>query len=58
MQHVDRVVELRHLQNSECSGGIANFRHPSADGIHGLPVVRLAPMLDLVELMSRLTPGS
>jgi hypothetical protein len=39
--------------------GIANpnFPHPSANRIHGLPVVGLAPMLDLVELMPRLTPS-
>jgi hypothetical protein len=34
-----------------------NFLNASADRIHGLPVVRLALMLDLVELMSRLAPG-
>ena len=31
--------------------------HPSADRIHGLPVIRLAPMLHLIKLVSRLTPG-
>jgi hypothetical protein len=35
----------------------SNFPHSSANRIHGLPVVGLAPMLDLVELVSRLTPG-
>src|SRR5882757_8924267 len=34
-----------------------NFPHPSANRIHRLPVVGLAPMLDLLELMSRLTPS-
>ncbi len=59
MQHVNGIIELRHIQHSECSRGIANpnFPHPSANRIHGLPVVGLAPMLDLVELMSRLTPS-
>src|SRR5260221_1391161 len=59
MQHVNRIVELRHIQHPECSRGISNpnFPHPAADRIHGLPVVRLAPMLDSVELISRLTPG-
>jgi hypothetical protein len=59
VQHVDSVIELRHIQHSERSCGISNpnFPHPSADRIHGLPVVGLAPMLDLVELISRLAPG-
>src|SRR5258708_30015809 len=59
MQHVNGIIELRHIQHSECSRGIANpnFPHPSANRIHGLPVVRLAPTLDLVELISCLTPG-
>src|ERR1700716_2046085 len=41
MQARRPVVELRHIQNPERSGGIANpnFPQPSADGIHGLPVV-------------------
>src|SRR4051794_16592295 len=60
MQHVNSVIEPRHIQYSECPGGIANpnFLHPAANCIHVLPVVRLAPMLDLVELVPRLTPGS
>jgi predicted XRE-type DNA-binding protein len=30
MQHVNCIIELRHIQHSECSGGIANpnFPHP------------------------------
>jgi hypothetical protein len=42
---------LRRYRESE-------FPAPSANGIHGLPAVRLAPTLDLIELMSRLAPGS
>jgi hypothetical protein len=59
VQHIDGVVELRHIQHSEYSGGIANpnFLHPSANRIHGFPVVRLTPMLDPVELISCLTAG-
>ena len=59
MQHIDGVVELCHIQRSEYSRGIANsnFQHSSANRIHGFPVVRLAPVLDPVELISRLTPG-
>ena len=34
-----------------------NFPDPATDRIHRLPVVRLSPMLDLIELMSRLTAG-
>ncbi len=58
VQHINGVVELRHIQHSECPRGISNsnFAYPSADGIHGLPVVWLAPMLHLIELMSCLTP--
>ena len=41
---------LRHLE--------FEFPAPLGNGIHGLPVVRLAPALDLVELMSRLALGS
>ena len=57
MQHVNGVIELRQIQHPECCCGIANpdFPYPSADRIHGLPVVRFAPMLDLVELVSRFT---
>ena len=59
MQHINGVVELRHIQHSEYSSGIANsnFPHSSANRIHGFPVVRLAPTLDLVERISRLTAG-
>jgi hypothetical protein len=59
MQHVDGIIELRHLQHPERSCGISNpnFPHPSADRIHRFPVVRLAPMLDLDEPISRLAPG-
>jgi hypothetical protein len=59
VQHVGSVVELRHVQHSECSRSVANpnFAYPSADRIHWLLVVWLAPTLDLVELISRLTPG-
>jgi hypothetical protein len=35
----------------------SKFLAPSAKRIHGLPVGWLAPMLDLVELISRLMPG-
>jgi hypothetical protein len=54
MQHVDGIIELRHIQHPERSCGISkpNFPHPSADRIHRFPVVRLAPMLDLVELIT------
>jgi len=56
---VDGVVELRHIQHSKRSRSVANpnFTYPSADCIHRFPVVWLAPTLDLVELISRLTPG-
>src|SRR4051794_29141455 len=49
-------LELRHVQNSECSGGIsdADFPHASADGIHRLPIVRLASLLHAIELIPRL----
>jgi hypothetical protein len=59
MQHVNGIIELRYIQHSECSCGIANpnFADASANRIHGLPVVRLAPTLDLVKLISRLTPS-
>ena len=59
MQHIDRVVELRHIQHSECSRGIANpnFLYPSTHGSHGLPVIRFTAMLHLIELMPRLTSG-
>ena len=59
MQYVNGIIELRHIQHSECSRGIANsnFPYPSANRIHGLPVVRLAPVLDLVKLMPCLTPS-
>jgi hypothetical protein len=56
MKYVNGITELRHIQHPERSRDIPNpnFPHPSADGIHGLLVVRLAPTLDLVELISRL----
>jgi hypothetical protein len=59
MQHVNGIIELRHIQHSECSCGIAypNFPHASANRIHGLPVVGLAPVLDLIKLMPCLTPS-
>jgi len=59
VQHVDGVIELRHVHYSEYSCGIANpdFPHAAADCIHGLTVIRFTSMLDLVELISRLTPS-
>jgi hypothetical protein len=43
--------------NAPCGIANPNFPDPSADRIHRFPVVRLAPVLDLVELMSRLVTG-
>src|SRR5437762_6414914 len=53
------VLEFRYVQYSKGSGGItnSNFSHALADGIHRLPVIRLAPTLHLIELISRFTPG-
>jgi hypothetical protein len=57
MQHVDGIIELRHIRALPRGISNPNFPHPSANRIHGFPVVRLAPVLDLVELMSRLVTG-
>jgi hypothetical protein len=40
MQHVNGIIELRYIQHSECSCGIANpnFADASANRIHRLPV--------------------
>src|SRR5690349_5902 len=57
MQHIDSILEFRHVQHSECSRGIANpdFPHPCTNTVHGFPIIRLTSALDLIELKSSRT---
>jgi len=58
MQNEDCLCEARNVNNAERSGGIAhpNLVDASAYGFHRLPVVRIKPSLDLVQLEAR-TPA-
>jgi hypothetical protein len=58
MQHVDRALKLRDIQDSERSRFIANsyLLYALADAGHRLPIVRLTPALNLIELKASLAP--
>lgn len=51
---MDRVVELRDVNDPKCTVCIANpnFPCPGAYRIHGLPVVGISTALDLIELVA------
>src|SRR5581483_877115 len=58
MQHVDRTGELRHIDDPERTGRVpdSNFLGSLPNGRHRLPVLRLAPVLYLVQLVTGLAP--
>ena len=59
MKHIDGISELGNVDDPERPGCVTNpnFLHTLAHGVHGLPVVRLLAVLNLIELMTSLAPG-
>jgi len=60
MQHVNRISDIRHIDDPECAIRIANAYFPNAwtDAPHRLPVIRLPATLHLVDLVSGSAPGA
>ena len=59
MKHIDGISELGNLDDPERPGCVTNpnFLRTLAHGVHGLPVVRLLAILNLIALMTCLAPG-
>ena len=59
MKHIDGISELGNLDDPERPGCVTNpnFLRTLTHGVHGLPVVRLLAVLNLIELMTCLAPG-
>jgi hypothetical protein len=59
VKYIDGISELGNVDDPERPGCVTNpnFLRTLAHGVHGLPVVRLLAVLNLIELMTCLAPG-